>query len=51
MEVKLKADKMMNKLFFNGEFESKRNIRGEDIYNFLNDLKVKMETRDFYEVG
>ena len=32
-------DGIMDKLFFNGEFTSKGNFRGEDIYQFLDDLK------------
>ena len=36
----------MDKLFFNGEFTSKGNFRGEDVYQFLNDLEVKMELKE-----
>ena len=35
----------MDKLFFNGEFTSKGNFRGEDIYQFLDDLEYKMELK------
>ena len=36
----------MDKLFFNGEFTSKGSFRGEDIYQFLDDLQVKMELEE-----
>ena len=36
----------MDKLFFNGEFTSKGNFRGEDIYQFLDDLEYKMELKE-----
>ena len=36
----------MEKLFFNGEFTSKGNFRGEDIYQFLDDLEYKMELKE-----
>ena len=36
----------MEKLFFNGEFTSKGNFRGEDIYQFLDDLEYKMEMKE-----
>ena len=41
----------MDKLFFNGEFTSKGNFRGEDVYKFLKDLKLKMELQEVPEVG
>ena len=41
----------MDKLFFNGEFTSEGNFRGEDIYQFLDDLKVKMEIKEVSDVG
>ena len=41
----------MDKLFFNGEFTSKGNFRGEDIYKFLDDLKAKMEFKEVAELG
>ena len=41
----------MDKLFFNGEFTSEGNFRGEDIYKFLDDLKVKMEIKEVSDVG
>ena len=40
----------MEKLFFDGEFTSKGNFCGEDIYQFLDDLKVKMEVKEVPEV-
>ena len=36
----------MDKLFFNGEFTSKGSFRGEDIYQFLDNLQVKMELEE-----
>ena len=36
----------MDKLFFNGEFTSKGNFRGEDVYQFLDDLEYKMELKE-----
>ena len=36
----------MEKLFFNGEFTTEGNFRGEDVYLFLDDLKVKMEAHE-----
>ena len=36
----------MEKLFFNGEFTSKGNFRGEDIYQSLDDLEYKMELKE-----
>ena len=44
-------DENMDKLFFNGEFTSKGNFRGEDVYKFLKDLKLKMELQEVPEVG
>ena len=41
----------MDKLFFNGEFTSEGNFRGENIYQFHNNLKVKMETKEVSDVG
>ena len=41
----------MDKLFFNEEFTSKGKFRGEDVYQFLKDLKVKMELKEVSEVG
>ena len=41
----------MDKLFFYGEFTSKGKFRGEDVYQFLKDLKVKMEIKEVSEVG
>ena len=41
----------MDKLFFNGEFTSKGNFRGEDVYKFLDDLKAKMEFMEVSELG
>ena len=51
IQVKLKMDENMNNLFFNGEFTSKGNFRGEDVYKFLKDLKLKMELQEVPEVG
>ena len=39
----------MDKLFFNGEFTNEGNIRGEDVYQFLDNLKVKMEANEVAE--
>ena len=41
----------MDKLFFNGEFTSEGNFRGEDVYQFLDDLKVKMEAHEVADFG
>ena len=41
----------MDNLFFNGELTSKGKFRGEDVYQFLKDLKVKMEIKEVSEVG
>ena len=42
----VKTGENMDKLFFNGEFTSKGNFRGEDIYQFLDDLEYKMELKE-----
>ena len=42
----VKKGEKMEKLFFNGEFTSKGNFRGEDIYQFLDDLEYKMEMKE-----
>ena len=41
----------MEKLFFNGEFTTEGNFRGEDVYQFLDDLKVKMEAHEVADFG
>ena len=41
----VKKGKKMDKLFFNGEFTNEGKFRGEDVYQFLKDLKVKMEIK------
>ena len=41
----------MDKLFFNGEFTYKGNFRGEDVYQFLDDLKAKMEIKEVSDVA
>ena len=44
-------DENLENLFFNGEFTSKGNFRGEDVYKFLKDLKLKIELQEVPEVG
>ena len=39
-------DENLENLFFNGEFTSKGNFRGEDVYQFLEDLEEKMELNE-----
>ena len=39
-------DENLENLFFNGEFTSKGNFRGEDVYQFLEDLEEKMELKE-----
>ena len=36
----------MDQLFFNGEFTSQGNFRGEDIYQFLDDLEYRMKLKE-----
>ena len=47
----IKKGGKIDKLYFNGEFTSQGNFRGEDVYQFLEDLEEKMGIFLFKDFG